>query len=1008
MQHVSASRSYCRVLGILFIVSGCTIVVEAHQAESSAGAIAQIENATGAKAHAPRHSADEIARWNDRTTPRRMLETFFFAIFCYDRAPELIANAIDCMNYSGIGKETCERDAALMAHELNSIITRQDVALYSVPDEKDVRGGTCVLVDRDPIHIGLERQADGKWRFDAQTVKRIATMRLESFRGQREIQESRMKLAAGRTDPEATMRSFAAEAARRDFNSAARCLDLRDVPLKLRAVRGPEMARKLAFVIQRCGFVFPQEIISDPDGWRYIWHSNHRGRIMIDRVRQNDDKDAWLFSRQTLQNLDALVDGYRNAPPDPRYEFLRAVIDAGSLTEADKKSAPPPQGVLAELGSARATLRTFLEGMDDLEFDDARTRLVLSCLNLGEVAESDRASVGLRLAAKLDAVLQHLNIDLMCVPDSWQADPQTFGQDTVWQVTLALQGDGGWRFDPDTIARVPDMFDRLSPAEKSRKDRDSRFGSARQTMRTFLRATARGDDPLAGRAIDLSAIPVRARSDIGPMLARKLKFVIDQIGPVRLQEIPNEAEGPRYVFYRGPLGRISLEPRSAGDHKGDWLFTAETMAQIEPMFLAALERGADQSSARAGVSSDPITVASIGILLRQKLPGWIQVPILGLDLYQWVGLVLIVLLAGGIAWAVFRILNLVVRHSLQRFRFDLSDEFVRSKLRPLAWQLALFLAAEQLSPLDLPVALWGRVLPVLKFLWIGLFAWMAIRLVDLGMAIYTNSEHLQHRRNLSDMIVPMSARVLKLAMLLVAVSWEVYLVGNGEWVTRLLAGLGLVGLAASLAAQDTLKSFFGTLLLIGEHPFKIGDYIVVSNMEGTVESVGFRSTWIRTLDDSLITIPNSIIANVSIDNRGARNSRRYRAFVGVAYDTPADRLIALRDGLRAYAKAHPKIRTDKIDIYIHTLNSATVDLLVNVYFTVGTSAEELAARDELNREILEQAARFGVQVSPPSQTLLLSHSPESTGAIPPPKLSISHKRPADTGHGDSVMVRLDS
>ena len=201
--------------------------------------------------------------------------------------------------------------------------------------------------------------------------------------------------------------------------------------------------------------------------------------------------------------------------------------------------------------------------------------------------------------------------------------------------------------------------------------------------------------------------------------------------------------------------------------------------------------------------------------------------------------------------------------------------------------------------------------PVIKSVWIGLLAWTAIRLIDLGMAIYTNSEHLQPRRNLSDMIVPTARagpqargpgrRALR----------EVYLIGSGEWVTRLLAGLGLVGLAASLAAQDTLKNFFGTLLLIGEHPFKIGDFIVVNTMEGTVESVGFRSTWIRTPEDSLITIPNSIIANASIDNRGARQYRRYRTFVGLDYDTPLDRLVALRDGLRDYAAAHPLIRADK-------------------------------------------------------------------------------------------------
>ena len=80
---------------------------------------------------------------------------------------------------------------------------------------------------------------------------------------------------------------------------------------------------------------------------------------------------------------------------------------------------------------------------------------------------------------------------------------------------------------------------------------------------------------------------------------------------------------------------------------------------------------------------------------------------------------------------------------------------------------------------------------------------------------------------------------------------------------------------------------------------------------------------------------------------------------------------------------------------------------MNVYFTVATSVEELTTRDELNREILEQAARLGVVVSPPSQTLLLSHPAESNGAIPAPK-SISHRRSADATNGESVVVRIDS
>ncbi|QEH34830.1 Low conductance mechanosensitive channel YnaI [Aquisphaera giovannonii] len=951
------------------------------------------------KAARPGRSPGEIARWNDRSTPRKMLETFFFAIYCYDLAPELIVNAIDCLDLKGLGQDVGEADAALMAHELSSIVSRQDVALYGVPDTRESSIATWTLVEKPGYHLALGRQADGRWRFDRETVLRIPSMRSEVARQQREVQAARMKMADGRTDPEATMRKFLVEVTLRDFSEAARCLDLRDVPIKLRATRGPEMARKLAFVIQRCGFFFPQEVVSDPDGWRYIWHSNHRGRIMLDRIRQPDGRDAWLFNRGTLHNLDALVEGFRDAPPDPRYAFLGVVVDAASLKAGERDAVPAPGGVPAHLASPRAALRTFLEGMDELDFDDARTGRILSCMALGEVPEADRASVGLRVAGKLDAVVQHLNPDLLSVSDSWDAEPQAFGKGSDFQVVISRQADGRWQFEPDTIARVPELFDRLSPQEKRRKDRESRFGSARQTLRTFLRAVARGDDETAAAALDLGAVPVRARSAIGPVLARKLKFVLDRTGPLHVQESPNEAEGPRYVYYRGPLGQISLE--AAGEaRKGDWLFTAETVSQVEPMFLAAISR-------KAAPARDPVTRASLGILARGAVPGWLQAPVLGLGLYQWIGLALVVPAAGAAGWLALRAFEACLRGAIRRSGFRLGDEFLRAKLRPLGWQLGLFLAAVLLEPLDLPVAAWGRALPVLKFAWIGLMAWTAIRLVDLGMALYANSDQLQHRRNLSDMVVPTGARFLKLAVLVVAASCEVYLVGNGEWVTRLLAGLGLVGLAASLAAQDTLKNFFGTLLLIGEHPFKIGDSIVVGGMEGTVESVGFRSTWIRTPDDSLITIPNSIIANASIDNRGARTTRRYKAVIGVDYDTPAHRLNALREALRAYAAAQPSILKDRVDIYVHALGGTAVELLVNVYFAVRSHAEEVEARDAFNREVLDQARRLDIRLAPERRTALVAHEPASPAAIPAPMGGLTRRVSDPEAAAEGARRRFD-
>ena len=176
-----------------------------------------------------------------------------------------------------------ERDAALLAHQLDFILNRQAIPLYGVPDRRD--GDRVVLDEVSGQAITLARQPDGRWRFDAETVARIGRLRKLISGGQREAEEARARMAEGRTDPAATIRSFSGAAmGRRDFAMAARCLDLRDIPPKLRASEGPQMARKLAFVMQRCGFMFSQEIPNNPEGYRYVWHSNHRGRIMLERV----------------------------------------------------------------------------------------------------------------------------------------------------------------------------------------------------------------------------------------------------------------------------------------------------------------------------------------------------------------------------------------------------------------------------------------------------------------------------------------------------------------------------------------------------------------------------------------------------------------------------------------------------------------------------------------------------------------------------------------------------
>ncbi len=95
--------------------------------------------------------------------------------------------------------------------------------------------------------------------------------------------------------------------------------------------------------------MFSQEVPNDPEGYRYVWHSNHRGRIMLERVRLPEGQDAWLFTRGSLRNLDALVEGFRSRTPDPRYSTIGVVIGEDALLTGKEARVPPPAGVPAGL-----------------------------------------------------------------------------------------------------------------------------------------------------------------------------------------------------------------------------------------------------------------------------------------------------------------------------------------------------------------------------------------------------------------------------------------------------------------------------------------------------------------------------------------------------------------------------------------------------------------------------------------------------------------------------------
>ena len=186
-------------------------------------------------------------------------------------------------------------------------------------------------------------------------------------------------------------------------------------------------------------------------------------------------------------------------------------------------------------------------------------------------------------------------------------------------------------------------------------------------------------------------------------------------------------------------------------------------------------------------------------------------------------------------------------------------------------------------------------------------------------------------------------------------------------VGTVLAGLGIGGLAFALAAQDTLKNFFGSLMLIADRTFRVGDLVEIGGNEGVVESVGLRTTRIRGLDDSLLTIPNSDLTTAHVTNFGARRHRRFQALVTVPYGTPPDRLIEFRDGILELIRHRPEVRQEKGEVALNDLGGSGVEILIQVFFDVSDGHAELIARDGLILEVVRLADRLGIELDQASR-----------------------------------------
>ena len=279
--------------------------------------------------------------------------------------------------------------------------------------------------------------------------------------------------------------------------------------------------------------------------------------------------------------------------------------------------------------------------------------------------------------------------------------------------------------------------------------------------------------------------------------------------------------------------------------------------------------------------------------------------------------------------------------------------------RSLGWLAAIWLLIHAIEILDLHQEVSGVLLSFLMPLNWLVGTLVLYQLVDPAIRFFFGSAvKSQGAMTRAAMGFPVISLVLKFAVIAVGLSAVLKLFSFD--VTTVLAGLGIGGLAFALAAQDTLKNFFGSIMLIWDRTFRVGDRVRIGDHEGLIESVGLRTTRIRGLDDSLLTIPNSDLTTEHVTNYGARRFRRFRTSIAVAYGTPLERVIQFRDGILELVRRDPRVRQDRSAVAVNDLGSSAIEILLEVFFEVPSEQAELAARDELIIDIIRLAEQLGI------------------------------------------------
>lgn len=494
------------------------------------------------------------------------------------------------------------------------------------------------------------------------------------------------------------------------------------------------------------------------------------------------------------------------------------------------------------------------------------------------------------------------------------------------------------------------------------------LNSPRNTFKSFLRnmkAYKSGNTDALDKAVstlDLSHIPPDRRTVVGETKARKLINTLDRLEFIEYEKIPGENFRPRLWTYRAqvmPWKNSNITAIIALARINDeWKFSRDTVNTIE-----AYESFVKNNDVAEGV----IELRDWRTTVKKMAPDWTGEYFTFLKIGQWIGLFALLIL-GMLISKIFRVyIAGFIRRKFRKNALLVDKEENLNFLNPLGYGLFFLTIFIGVRSLELK----GDFLSyILRFAQIALtvsLVWAAVRSVEI-IANFFEQKAKKTESKFDDVLIPL----LRTGSKIFVFSIGLVFIGHSLTVDvkNIIAGLGIGGLAFALAAKDTLSNLFGSLTVVLDRPFEIGDWVKLGNgVEGNVESVGFRSTRVRTFYDSLVTVPNNNLTNIHIDNLGRRTYRRFTTKVAIQYDTPVEKIEAFCEGIRQIIIKHENTRKDYFNVYLNEMADSSLNIILYLFWKVDDWSQELTEKHRLLIDIIRLGKEIGVEFAFPTQTL---------------------------------------